>query len=167
MENDEVMLIENVFRKMCHHHPQGRISREDRSITGLTTAAGSFIHSGTVETPFPMSGHRETMPVAKDETTPGRNPAAPTAGDPGSSRTRRSERRERPMPIVPATPDVALPAPVALLMAAAMSNVDGCPECPNSEPPRAAVPTSSGWMCSYLCTDCGAAWTTDYEESEA
>lgn len=68
------------------------------------------------------------------------------------------------MTIVPATPDVALPAPVGLLMAAAMSNADGCPECPNTEPPRAAVPTRAGWMCSYLCTDCGTAWTTDYDE---
>ena len=43
-----------------------------------------------------------------------------------------------------------------------MSQVDGC-MCGNSEPPRAAVPSRIGWLCSYLCTDCGRAWVTDYE----
>lgn len=59
---------------------------------------------------------------------------------------------------------MSAPAPLAAIVAGAMSHADGCPRCPNTEPPRAAVPTREGWMCSYLCSGCGAAWTTDYDE---
>lgn len=47
----------------------------------------------------------------------------------------------------------------------AMSRADGCPDCINTEPPRAAIPLDAGaWRCSYLCTDCGRAWVTDWKE---
>jgi hypothetical protein len=47
----------------------------------------------------------------------------------------------------------------------ALSRVDGCPECVhNTEPPRAAVPSTTGWWCSYLCSDCGHTWTTDWAD---
>ena len=50
-------------------------------------------------------------------------------------------------------------------LAWAMSRADGCPGCDNTEPPRAAIPIDNGWCCSYLCADCGRAWTTDYERT--
>lgn len=52
--------------------------------------------------------------------------------------------------------------------AAAMSKVDGCPECVlNTEPPRSAVAVGNGWRCAYLCSDCGHAWTTDWAAESA
>jgi len=49
-----------------------------------------------------------------------------------------------------------------------MSTVDGCPDCDNVQPPRAACPGSldDTFICSYECTDCGATWTRHYEEGE-
>lgn len=50
-------------------------------------------------------------------------------------------------------------------LTAAMSRADGCPTaCGNTEAPRAAVPTRDGWMASYLCADCGHAWTTSWKD---
>lgn len=41
--------------------------------------------------------------------------------------------------------------------------VDGCPGCVvNVEPPRSTVPVTTGIRCSYVCTDCGHAWTTNW-----
>lgn len=60
-------------------------------------------------------------------------------------------------------------APVSLgeMFADVMGRATGCPNarCENTEPPRAAVPTREGWMTSYLCSDCGSAWTTEWEET--
>jgi len=55
--------------------------------------------------------------------------------------------------------------PVSLTdhFAEAMGRVDGCP-CGNTEPPRAAVPLADGWMTSYLCADCGHAWSNDWRD---
>lgn len=51
------------------------------------------------------------------------------------------------------------------MTAAAMALVDGCPEaCGNTEPPRSAVRTADGWFCAYVCSDCGAAWTTSWKD---
>ena len=50
------------------------------------------------------------------------------------------------------------------IFAYAMSLADGCPECTNTQPPRAAIPIEGGWMCSYQCADCAHTWTTAYEE---
>ncbi len=43
-----------------------------------------------------------------------------------------------------------------------MSRVDGCGECVyNTETPRAVMPDGSGgWLCHYVCTDCGHTWKT-------
>ena len=59
----------------------------------------------------------------------------------------------------------AQPVSLAAILAGAMSHIDGC-LCGNSEPPRAAVPIEGGWRCSYLCSDCGRAWVTDYPEED-
>lgn len=55
------------------------------------------------------------------------------------------------------------PVPLAECMAEPMSRVDGCPGCDNTELPRAYIDLDDGYRCSYLCSDCGRAWTTDYE----
>lgn len=41
--------------------------------------------------------------------------------------------------------------------------VDGCPECVvNVEPPRSVTTLAGYTHATYLCTDCGHAWTTDW-----
>lgn len=61
---------------------------------------------------------------------------------------------------------MSAPVPLGDAFAGAMGHATACPNghCHNTEPPRAAVPTRDGWMTSYLCSDCGTAWTTDYRE---
>jgi hypothetical protein len=57
------------------------------------------------------------------------------------------------------------PSCVADALTAALSRADGCPEaCQNTEMPRAAIPIDRGWRTSYLCSDCGTAWTTDWRD---
>ena len=60
------------------------------------------------------------------------------------------------------------PVPLAETFTRWMSTVDGCPDCDNVQPPRAACPGSldDTFICSYECTDCGATWTRHYEEGE-
>ena len=47
-----------------------------------------------------------------------------------------------------------------------MSLVDGCPECPNVQPPMATIPTipDRGWCNRYVCADCGHTWTTEWKD---
>lgn len=49
-------------------------------------------------------------------------------------------------------------------LTAAMSRLDGCGECIyNTEMPRAAMPDGTGgWLCHYVCTDCGHTWKTTW-----
>ena len=55
------------------------------------------------------------------------------------------------------------PVAVADPLTRAMGRLDGCPNaCDNTEAPRAAYPLEDAWRCSYLCADCGHAWTTDW-----
>lgn len=61
--------------------------------------------------------------------------------------------------IVPPDPRAQVPA-LGDTLAGPMSRVDGC-TCGNSESTRATVPTRDGWLCSFLCSDCGRAWTLE------
>ena len=58
------------------------------------------------------------------------------------------------------------PVALASIVIEAMAQVDACPDCPNTEPPRAFIPLTVGYRCSYLCSDCRRAWTTDYEQDD-
>lgn len=53
-------------------------------------------------------------------------------------------------------------------LADALGIADGCPEhtCDNTEPPRHAVRIEGGFMCAYVCTDCGTAWARDYNRKD-
>lgn len=45
------------------------------------------------------------------------------------------------------------------------SAVDGCPSCVlNTEPPRSVIALTAGYRATYLCSDCGHAWTTDWKD---
>ena len=56
------------------------------------------------------------------------------------------------------------PTSLDAIFADHMSRADAC-RCGNTEPPRAAAPVAGGWMTSYLCTDCGQAWTRDWKDA--
>lgn len=59
------------------------------------------------------------------------------------------------------------PTPIGDLATAwldAISRVDGCPACPNTEPPKTWQPVPGGYFLAYLCSDCGAAWTHETKE---
>lgn len=66
---------------------------------------------------------------------------------------------------MPLSHSTGTPSPIADSLTRAMSRVDGCATaCGNTEAPRAAIPTNNGWMASYLCADCGHAWTTSWKD---
>ena len=45
------------------------------------------------------------------------------------------------------------------------SRIDGCPECvQNAETPSSVYPTGDGWLCNYICLDCGHAWSTAWKD---
>jgi hypothetical protein len=45
------------------------------------------------------------------------------------------------------------------------SRVDGCPGCvQNVELPNSTTPTTDGFSATYLCADCGHAWTTSWKD---
>lgn len=86
--------------------------------------------------------------------------SAPTESRP-LDRPTAFERRERPVPIVPAAKSSDTP-PQEIARAAYL---DGCPECVlNTEPPRSVTALEKGARAAYLCADCGHAWTTDWSE---
>lgn len=107
---------------------------------------------------YPLSAGIERITSAKDRstrTTSCVNSQSAVRVSPNPT----SERRERLMQILPATPDTA-PATVQI---EAISAVDGCPECVlNVEPPRSTTTLTDGYRNAYLCSDCGHAWTTDW-----
>lgn len=42
---------------------------------------------------------------------------------------------------------------------------DGCPECvANVEEPWITHAVEGGIQCAYVCSDCGAEWTANYQE---
>lgn len=46
-----------------------------------------------------------------------------------------------------------------------MSRIDGCPECvENAETPSSAYATDDGYLCNYVCQDCGHAWSTAWKD---
>lgn len=63
---------------------------------------------------------------------------------------------------VPPTPDNA----PTVGYAARMARVDGCPEaCGNYETPSSVWPDPPrGFIANYVCTDCGHAWSTSWED---
>ena len=62
-----------------------------------------------------------------------------------------------PMHIVPAAESTATPPPE--------SRIDGCPSCvQNAETPSSAYRTGDGWLCNYICLDCGHAWSTAWKD---
>lgn len=90
----------------------------------------------------------------------------PHANENRPSRRSNPIKEGRAVVSMPTTPLDGEPVPLGDLFARAMSNADGCatPSCDNVEPPRAAIPINDGWRCSYLCTDCGRAWTHDWKD---
>ena len=59
------------------------------------------------------------------------------------------------------------PVPVrdpALVWFNAITRLDGCPGCLNSELPRTWAKLPNGWMLAYLCSDCGATWMFETKE---
>ena len=47
----------------------------------------------------------------------------------------------------------------------AVSHAAGCPRCDNTETPRTWHDNGRTWWLSYLCSDCGTAWTHETKES--
>ena len=64
------------------------------------------------------------------------------------------------MPSLPPAADEAQHPPLT-----ALSRVDGCPECvENAETPSSAYATGDGYLCNYVCLDCGHAWATSWKD---
>ena len=46
----------------------------------------------------------------------------------------------------------------------ALSQADGCPHCPNTQPADAAIPTSTHWLRHFTCADCKHTWTHPWHD---
>ena len=78
-------------------------------------------------------------------------------GDPLLDRINLDVEGSGPMHIVPAAESTATPPPE--------SRIDGCPSCvQNAETPSSAYRTGDGWLCNYICLDCGHAWSTAWKD---
>ena len=51
----------------------------------------------------------------------------------------------------------------ATLVLDALGRIDGCPACVvNAEAPKVARQVPGAMRCTYVCTDCGHTWHTDW-----
>lgn len=98
----------------------------------------------------PVSGSRDNYGSERQDPEP---PTVGAVGErPGVWPNPASERSDRPMAIMPASAHMPPPA-----------YVDGCPECVvNVEPPRSVTTLSDVYRATYLCSDCGHSWFTDW-----
>lgn len=65
----------------------------------------------------------------------------------------------------PCQPD-RRPMSIGEILAEGMSRVDGCPNCDNTQPADAAIPTPPcwHWTTHHKCADCGTTWTRDWKD---
>lgn len=66
---------------------------------------------------------------------------------------------------LPRTPPHSQPTRLGDPLTRALSQVDGCPRCPNTQPAGAAIPASDAWVIHFTCADCKHAWTRPWHDT--